>query len=420
MPQAIERMSEDAKVILLLCGHLARTSGVKPLSLGEYNQVARALRESDLRPADLLKPKNVPFTSEAARIDPERLAKLLERGMQLGLAIEEWNQGGVWVLCRSDSDYPERFKSHLADQAPAILFGVGNRSLLKGGGVAIVGSRNVDDAGRAFAQDVAVRCARGGMPVVSGGARGVDETAMSAALVEGGEVVGLLPDKLLRRSVKREARDALANGQLLLLTPYHPEAGFNIGNAMARNKLIYAMADYGLVVCATYNRGGTWAGAIEEMRRNRPRPIFVRIESTVPDGNKKLVDRGAIPFPESEPGPLTDDWFNEAVDAKLPAQIPLFQGLPLPDTVKEPVSLQAPSLTPPASIYEAIKPVLLNALDEPTPTAELAEQLEVSKSQMAAWIKRAVEEGAVRKLTRPVRYVREYDGTDGERKKRPA
>ena len=82
MPQAIERMSEDAKVILLLCGHLARTSGVKPLSLGEYNQVARALRESDLRPADLLKPKNVPFTSEAARIDPERLAKLLERGMQ--------------------------------------------------------------------------------------------------------------------------------------------------------------------------------------------------------------------------------------------------------------------------------------------------------------------------------------------------
>jgi len=30
---------------------------------------------------------------------------------------------------------------------------------------------------------------------------------------------------------------------------------------MGRNKLIYAMADYGLVVSADCEKGGTWAGA---------------------------------------------------------------------------------------------------------------------------------------------------------------
>jgi predicted Rossmann fold nucleotide-binding protein DprA/Smf involved in DNA uptake len=31
---------------------------------------------------------------------------------------------------------------------------------------------------------------------------------------------------------------------------------------MGRNKLIYAMADYGLVVSAEHKKGGTWAGEL--------------------------------------------------------------------------------------------------------------------------------------------------------------
>ncbi|MBM4164800.1 MAG: hypothetical protein FJ222_10240 [Lentisphaerae bacterium] len=58
-----------------------------------------------------------------------------------------------------------------------MLFGAGDPALLQGGGLAIVGSRDVDDAGQAFAGDVARWCARGGMPVISGGARGVDQIA---------------------------------------------------------------------------------------------------------------------------------------------------------------------------------------------------------------------------------------------------
>jgi predicted Rossmann fold nucleotide-binding protein DprA/Smf involved in DNA uptake len=68
---------------------------------------------------------------------------------------------------------------------------------------------------------------------------------------------------------------------------------------MGRNKLIYAMADYGLVVSAEYKKGGTWAGAIEELNRDNSRPVFVRTGNNAPLGNNKLLDCGAIAWPQN-------------------------------------------------------------------------------------------------------------------------
>lgn len=425
MPRSIEMMSEDAKVILLLCGHLGETRELVPLTLSEYNRVARWLRGAAMRPADLLKPDHIPALAREAALVETRLRALLGRGMQLALAVEGWNQSGIWVVCRSDLEYPARCKSHLGDQAPAVLFGVGCRPLLSGGGLAIVGSRDVDDEGKVFAEDIAARCARGGVPVVSGGARGVDEVAMTSALAAGGTVIGVLADKLLHRSVTREARAGLADGLLLLLSPYHPEAGFNTGNAMGRNKLIYAFADYGLVVCADYDKGGTWEGAVEELKRKPGRPIFVRLEGAPPAGNKKLVDRGAIAFPELRDEQLTPEWLKQAAGAEsvlvTADEIPLFQGYALPqrtpDMVKEPQQVLREEPCPietsrppvPASVYDAVLFVILAALGEPKSAAELATRLDVSKVQMSSWLKRAVDEGVIRKLKRPVRYARKDD-----------
>ena len=290
-------MSEDAKAILLLCGHLGGESEAGPLGQQDYNRVVRWLLGKSLRPADLLCAGHVPALAKETGIAEDRLTALLKRGVKLGFAVEEWNQSGIWVICRSDPGYPARYKTHLKEKAPPILFGAGKRSLLQGGGLAIVGSRKVDAGGEVFARDVAAWCARGGMPVVSGGARGVDQIAMASALEAGGVVLGVLADSLLRRSVSQDARHALADGRLLLLSPYHPEAGFSIGNAMGRNKLIYAFADYGLVVSADHRKGGTWAGAEEELKRKPGRPVFVRLTGAVPAGNRKLGELGAVAFP---------------------------------------------------------------------------------------------------------------------------
>jgi predicted Rossmann fold nucleotide-binding protein DprA/Smf involved in DNA uptake len=83
----------------------------------------------------------------------------------------------------------------------------------------------------------------------------------------------------------------------VLISTYNPEAGFNVGNAMGRNKYIYALADFAVVVSSDYQEGGTWAGADEELRRERGRPVFVRIGADVPKGNTELLRKGAKPFP---------------------------------------------------------------------------------------------------------------------------
>ena len=84
---------------------------------------------------------------------------------------------------------------------------------------------------------------------------------MSSALEAGGRVAGVLADSLEKTVMKRENRNRLLEGQLVLLSPYDPNAGFNAGHAMQRNKLIYALADVALVVNADLNKGGTWAGS---------------------------------------------------------------------------------------------------------------------------------------------------------------
>jgi len=121
---------------------------------------------------------------------------------------------------------------------------------------------------------------------------------MTVALDAGGVVIGVLAENLLKKSLERRARQALANGQLLLISPYHPEARFTVGTAMGRNKLIYAMSDRALVVSAEHKKGGTWAGAEEELKRNHSRPVFVWINENTPAGNRKLIEMGAIPWPE--------------------------------------------------------------------------------------------------------------------------
>jgi predicted Rossmann fold nucleotide-binding protein DprA/Smf involved in DNA uptake len=373
-----------------------------------------------------LQKNNVAEASMGANIDGQRLESLLGRGGQLGFAVEEWQRNGIWLISRSDTDYPARYKQHLKAKAPPLLFGVGHRSLLKGGGLGIVGSRNVDRKGELFTRQVAEFCAYNRMPVVSGGARGVDQISMTAALEAGGVTIGILAENLLKKSTERQYRYAIADGRLLLLSPYHPTARFTVGTAMGRNKLIYGMADYALVVSAEYKKGGTWAGAEEEFKRDISRPVFVRVGNDIPQGNHKLLDLGAIPWPESiERNKFRQQLFDLAAQSREKRQTKnpnLFDFMTVQkaahieefETARKPINAEAPIIESerksqecPVSIYQAVLPVILNKLDNPITTEELAETLDVNKIQLNAWLKRAVDEKKIIKLSKPVRYQKE-------------
>ncbi len=293
----VENLFTDNKTaIILLCGVFGESRLEKPLSLKQYTKLVHWLRKAKMCPGDLLHKKNVVEASNGTGIDRQRLEALLGRGVPLAMAVEKWHRNGIWIISRSDHDYPSYYKKHLKNMAPPLLFGTGNRSLLSGGGLGIVGSRNVDQSGEIFSRKIAKLCASNNMRVVSGGARGVDQISMEAVLEAGGQAIGILAESLLKKIVVRKNRQAIADGRLLLLSPYHPNARFNVGNAMSRNKLIYAMADYGMVVSAEDRKGGTWNGAAEELKRENSKPVFVRIGNDVPQGNHELQKLGAIPW----------------------------------------------------------------------------------------------------------------------------
>lgn len=209
-------LTEDTKAIILLCGVFRNDRTLKPLSQAEYSLLVKWLLNANMRPGDLLKNDHTVEASNETGIEIQRLKSLINRGANLGFAVEEWQRGGIWIISRSDEDYPCRLKKHLKDKAPPLLYGAGDRRLLKGGGIGIVGSRNVDQQGEEFTRKVAELCAMNQMPVVSGGARGVDQISMNASLEAGGETIGIVADDLLRKSVARNARYAIAEDRLLI------------------------------------------------------------------------------------------------------------------------------------------------------------------------------------------------------------
>lgn len=292
-------LSDDAKALLLVCGRFGPQEDAAPLTVSELNRLEAWLAEREYRLADLVDgPAPAQLRHDAPpKLDPARLEGLLARGAELALAVEQWQNKGMWILCRCDEEYPSRLRERLGKQAPPLLHGFGEQSLLTTGGLAMVGSREVDGVGAAWAEEVARRAAGQAIAIISGAARGVDQIAMRAALAEEGSAVGVLADSLLPTALRPDARDALRSGRLVLLSPYHPSAGFSIGNAMGRNKLIYSLADWACVVSADVRKGGTWAGAEEELRRESHVPVFVRLDGDAPPGNRELLALGALPFP---------------------------------------------------------------------------------------------------------------------------
>ncbi len=253
------------------------------------------LENQGSRPDGLLEPGGLDLLPDEAgcAVDRDRIAALLERGGSLALAVESWTNRGIWVLGRGDDAYPERLRRRLGRQAPLLLYGAGNPDLLQGGGLAVAGSRDADAGAIDFTRRIARGCADEDIPIIAGGARGVDAEAISAAIIEGGRAVGILADRLARAITARRYRDHLRDEALTLASPFDPAAGFNVGNAMSRNKIIYALGDWSLVVACAAWSGGTWAGAVENLK-SRWSPLFVRAGDDMPEGNRLLIDGGGI------------------------------------------------------------------------------------------------------------------------------
>ena len=455
-------LSPNTQAILLLTAPLIAgrgTSSSDLLSPGEYKRLARHLREIQRQPADLVSPDAADLMRACQPvIDEARLQRLLGRGFLLSQVIERWQARAIWVVSRADAEYPRRLKVRLREDAPAVIYGCGDMALLESGGLAVVGSRHVDDSLIDYTMAVGRLAARAGRTLVSGGAKGIDQAAMRGALEAGGKVSGVLADSLEKTTMNREHRNLLLDGQLVLISPYDPSAGFNVGNAMQRNKLIYALADASLVVSSDLNKGGTWTGAVEQLDKLKFVPVYVRSTGGSSAGLDALRSKGALPWPN----PQDTDAFEAVFEAAAPNQVPSPQsGLalfsedgpsgvaptppsfpattPAIDAPSEPAppsaavpadkpveatpesapsSAPTPEATPEAAgpvattpstpadtLFATVRGVLQLLLKSPMKDAEVAAALDVSTAQAKAWLQRLVDEGVIEKQKKPAGYI---------------
>jgi len=229
----------------------------------------------------------------------ERMLRRFDAATAVAFELDDLEQSGIRVLSPLDDEFPRPLADRLGNAAPPLLYVAGDASLLSGDLIGIVGSRDVDEDGARVAREIAATAVAHGFGVVSGGARGVDRLAMNAALDAGGPTVGVLADSLLRTVRDADTRRAILAGSACLCTPFKPSAAFSAGNAMARNKVVYALAAAVVVVATAHESGGTWAGAVEALERGYSRVVSWTGAGAGP-GNGALVERGAIGLDDAD------------------------------------------------------------------------------------------------------------------------
>ena len=420
-------ISPNTQAILLLTAHFSKqdTARVKPLTPREWGRFAESLRRRSLTPERLLSEELNGLLNgwQDKTISVQRLELLLNRGSALAFSMEKWLRSGLWVMTRSDPEYPRRLKERLRGDSPAVLFGCGNKALANSGGLAVVGSRSAGDSDLAYSKGLGELAAANGFSVVSGGARGVDEAAMRGALEAEGTAVGVLADGLLRACASAKYRHYLVNNSLLLLSSFNPEAGFNAGNAMQRNKYIYCLADAAVAVHSG-RKGGTWNGARENLKHHWV-TLWVKRTQDPEAGNSDLIREGAAVAPEAvediEMGELfsvgraqaktNTDLFEmrargvKEVDVAFVASGASQANGQTREEMGGSANHEPPGRLSELSFYELFLTKVKKACHErPRNRDELAELLDITKSQLDLWLKQAVADGKIEKLKRPARY----------------
>ncbi len=399
-----EVLSLNTQAILLLTAPLnvkRSKREVRLLTHREYHRLAKCLHEAHKEPANLLKSGADKLIDKCGgAIDKTRLKTLLGRGFELAQAVEYWQRRAIWVVSRADEAYPPMLKKRLKSDAPALLYGCGKKEIATTGGLAIVGSRDIDESLLKYTQQIARQVAEAQCTVISGAARGIDRTAMNAALEAGGKVTGVLTGDLARTALNREHRNLLRGERLLLVSPYDPSLGFNVGHAMQRNKVIYALADAGLVVHTTENKGGTWAGAIEQLTKSYSVP-YVRSTGKASKGLEALKRMGAKPWPN----PTDVDGIKDLLHAQRN------RGATQPET---PLDALQPTTKDYAkdlnsALHSSVRRFCADLCAKPQKKQEVVDGLNALlnalKKTPTAWINQLVEDGHLEKHTKPVRYV---------------
>ncbi|MGN1037531.1 MAG: DNA-processing protein DprA, partial [Ruminococcus sp.] len=261
-------MNQDSNAILTLCSHICVGEGVQPLEPKEYSELAQKLILAEKTPKDLFDFSTDDFKSilDFNTEQIARVVRLLDRNASLSFELSQYQNMGIETVTRADLNYPKKLKKILSKTCPPIFYYAGDLSLLERQYIGYVGARTVTTEDVNFTIQAVRKTVSLGYGVVSGGAKGIDTISGKEALLNNGFTVEYLSDSLLKKLKKSDVVKNIQQGKLLLMSVSKPDAGFNVGMAMMRNRYIYAQSIGTVIIHSDLNKGGTWNGANENLK----------------------------------------------------------------------------------------------------------------------------------------------------------
>jgi len=229
-----------------------------------------------------------------SQIEIEKLKKAKEDLVNNSFLVESLTNQGFQIIPVISDAYPALLKKNLKFKSPSVVYCKGNTDLLKEKSVAVVGSRKAGEVSLEFTDNVVKKCTEEYKVIVSGFAKGVDRRSLETSIDCTGQSIIVLPQGITTfTSGYKKYYKQIIDGDVLVISTYHPNAGWSAGLAMARNAIIYALGEE-IYVAESDNKGGTWNGVINGLKINRT--IKVRNpEKEEKNANLLLIKKGAQP-----------------------------------------------------------------------------------------------------------------------------
>lgn len=188
--------------------------------------------------------------------------------------VDQCNALGIGVASLWGEEYPRQL--HSVHDAPPVLYWSGHHNTRDGDSVAIVGTRRPDEWGTAFARELATLLAHGGVPVVSGLARGIDGEAMRASLAAGGRTIGVIGTGhgVYYPPEHRALQDEVA--EHLLISQFEPGSNASKRTFPMRNVVMSGFSSVTVIVQAG-ETSGTRIQAHAAVKHGRPVVLTTRV-----------------------------------------------------------------------------------------------------------------------------------------------
>jgi DNA processing protein len=203
------------------------------------------------------------------RITPEIAAALQDVSFDdFESAIDDLSGDGIQVVTWEDDEYPANLR--LADDAPPLLFMLGELSDADENAIAIIGTREPSAQSAEFATDLARELAARGVTIVSGLAAGIDTAAHQGALqADGGRTLAVLGSgvRVIHPRENRNLAEAVV-GHGVLMSEFQPNTPPSGPNLMMRDRVISGLSKAVIVVEAGV-RSGSMDTAIRARKQGR-------------------------------------------------------------------------------------------------------------------------------------------------------